>query len=198
MIRVVTACTIALALVVTARAPAFADGVRDEEAARAARQALIVLRVLAYDKELVTRAPGDTVTVLVVSGATAADRADRMRWTAGFGLLPKVKVGGRGIRVRSVDYGSASAFAAALAEHRPAAVIVGEGIASATVELRRATRAARALTFSVREPDVRAGLAIGLVPARERDEIVINLEAARAEGAKLSAGLLQLARLVDN
>jgi hypothetical protein len=33
--------------------------------------------------------------------------------------------------------------------------------------------------------------------SEDGNEIVINREAARAEGAKLGAGLLQLARLVD-
>jgi lysophospholipid acyltransferase (LPLAT)-like uncharacterized protein len=47
------------------------------------------------------------------------------------------------------------------------------------------------------ERDVRAGLAVGLAETEDGDEIVINLEGARAEGAKFSAGLLELARLVD-
>jgi hypothetical protein len=53
------------------------------------------------------------------------------------------------------------------------------------------------LSFSMREADVRAGVAVGLVVSEDGNEIVINREAARAEGAKLGAGLLQLARLVD-
>jgi hypothetical protein len=195
----VTARLLALALVaVTALGGvARADGA-DDEAKRAARQVLIVLRVLAYDKALAARAPGAELTIVVVSGATRAAREDRARWVAGFALLPKVKVGGRAVRVRSVDYGSEAAFARELNESRPGAVIVGDGLAADLPGLRRATRAAQALTFTVREADVRAGLAVGIVPAAERDEIAINLEAARAEGAKLSAGLLQLARLLDS
>jgi len=34
------------------------------------------------------------------------------------------------------------------------------------------------------------------VPGKQRDEIVVNLAAARAEGVKFDAGLLQLAREV--
>jgi len=59
------------------------------------------------------------------------------------------------------------------------------------------TRANKVLSFSTREREVVKGLAVGIVPGQTRDEIVVNVRAATAEGAKFDAGLLQLARSVE-
>jgi YfiR/HmsC-like len=190
--RVVAAVAIALVLSVSARASA------DDAAAKTtAGQALIALRILAYDKNLAERAPGDEVTIVVVSGATPEARGERALWLAAFALMPKVKVGGRVVRVHALEFDNAFAFDAALARRRPAAVIVLQDLAAAAGTLRPASRAHKALTFVQRESAVRAGLAVGVLRGDDKHEIVINLAAARAEGARFDAGLLQLARLVD-
>ena len=167
------------------------------EAKDAARQVLIALRVLAYDKTLVERHRGEVVTVAVVAAATDASRAERARWQAGFALLPKVRVGGRAVRVVAIDYGSRRAFEAALARHAPAAVIVAAGREASIDDVRDVARARKVLTIARSEAAVRAGLAVAIVPGRERDEILINIEASRQEGARFGAGLLQLAKLVE-
>jgi len=64
-------------------------------------------------------------------------------------------------------------------------------------ELSAVTRANSVLSFSTRESDVVNGLAVGIIPGTPRDEIVVNVEAAAAEGVKFDAGLLQLARKVE-
>jgi hypothetical protein len=106
-----------------------------------------------------------------------------------------VKAGGRLIRTSALEVTSESAFDLAIAQQRPALVLVA-GTADIAM-VRRVTRRRQALSFSMREGDVRAGVAFGLVVSEDGNEIVVNLVAARAEGAKLGAGLLQLARLVD-
>jgi hypothetical protein len=52
------------------------------------------------------------------------------------------------------------------------------------------------LSFTTRAGEVEQGLAVGIVPGKEHDEIVVNMTAAAAEGVKFDAGLLQLARTV--
>ncbi|MEJ7602954.1 MAG: YfiR family protein [Kofleriaceae bacterium] len=176
--------------------PAAAEPTEAESRA-AARQVLIALRVLAYDKSLATRRPGDGVTIMIVSRSTASSRRERERWEAGFSLLPKIKVGGRLVRVLGLDFQSEQAFAATVAKYLPAAVIVVSDIAAELPAIRKVSRARDMLTLSQREQAVRDGLAVGLVAGAERAEIVINVEAAREEGVRFGAGLLQLARLVD-
>lgn len=186
----------AIALIcVLAFAPAHAEPT-EVEAKAAARQVLITLRILAYDKALAERRPGDVVTIAIVSGTSAAGRAERERWQVGFALVPKVKVGGRAVRVVAFDYGSREAFDAALARHAPAAVILAHDL-EAFADIRRITRARRILSIS-NERALRAGLSVAVVPRQERDEILINLEASRAEGVRFAAGLLQLAKIIED
>ena len=163
----------------------------------AARDVLIALRVLAYDRALATRATGDELTVLIVHAATNEGRADRDRWLAGFRMLPNVKAGGRHVSARAHELAGADDLDAAVARLRPALVIAAGGVSRDIATLRQVTRKRQALSFSLREADVRAGLAAGVVRSDHKHEIVINLDAARGEGIRFSAGLLKLARLVE-
>jgi hypothetical protein len=171
------------------------DGDDDETAA--ARRALIVLRLLAYDRSLATRAPGIEVVVFVVAGADQRSRAEREVWEAGFALLPKVKVGGRPVRAVPIDYRDAETLDALAARKHPAAMIVTEGMSGEASALRQVARARQVLAVTLREAEVRDGYAIGLIAGAKRDEIVVNMEAARTQGARFGAGLLQLARILD-
>jgi len=171
------------------------DGDSDETAA--ARRAVIVLRILAYDRALATRSPGSEVIVFIVAGPDRRGRTERELWQAGFALLPNVKVGGRPVRAVAVDYDDAAKLDALAARQHPAAMIVTEGLGGAARALRDVAAARQVIAVSLREAEVRDGYAIGLVAGDKRDEIAINLEAARAEGARFGAGLLQLARIVD-
>ncbi|MGE0400268.1 MAG: YfiR family protein [Kofleriaceae bacterium] len=173
-------------------------GPTEAEAKAAGRQALIALRVLAYDKQLAERSPGTNVTIALVSSATPEGRAIRECFAAGFAMMPKAKVGGRAIRVVSIDAGNEKAVTAALVAKTPSVVFVLDDLGDKLAPLKTAARARRVLTISLRERDVANGLSVGIVAARERDQIVINLEASRAEGVRFGAGLLQLARLVGD
>ncbi len=64
-------------------------------------------------------------------------------------------------------------------------------------QLAALTRSHDVLSITTREADVVKGLALGVVPGKTRDEIVVNVRAAAAEGVKFDAGLLQLARTVE-
>lgn len=187
----------ALAVILCLFAGVAHAGPTEAEAKAAGRQALIALRVLAYDKQLAERSPGANVTIAIVSSATSDGRAMRERFEAGFAMMPKAKVGGRSIRIVSFDAGSEKAVNATLVAQAPSLVLVVDELGDKLVPLRNVTRARRVLTISMRERDVERGLSVGIVPARERDQIVINLEASRAEGVRFGAGLLQLARLVE-
>jgi YfiR/HmsC-like len=186
---------LALLVLVLALRTARADTADDD--ATAARRALIALRILAYDKALDSRAPGSEVVIFIVAGADEPGRAERDQWQAGFALLPKVKAGGRPVRAVAVDYHDAQTLDALAARMHPAAMIVADGLAGAAAALREVARVRHVITMSRRERDIRDGYAVGLIAGDKRDEIVVNLEAARGEGAQFDAGFLQLARMVD-
>lgn len=171
--------------------PARADATDD-------RRALVMLRVLAYDNHLRDRV-GDEVRIVIVSPAGDSGAAESARWTAAFANARKLKVDGRPVVVTVYRFETAKLLARALQDQHIAALLACDGLTKAipVAELTALTRAYKALSFSTRESEVVSGIAIGLVRGAERDELVVNLPAATAEGVKFDAGLLQLARTVE-
>jgi hypothetical protein len=162
------------------------------------RRALVMLRVLAYDNHLRERI-GDEVRIVIVYPPGDGGAAESARWTAAFANVRKLKVDGRPVVVALHRFETAKLLDRALADQRTAAVLACSGLVKAIgiADLTALTRAHKALSFSTREAEVVSGIAIGVVPGAERDELVVNLPAATAEGVKFDAGLLQLARTVE-
>ena len=185
-------CALAITLVIVCAlalpAPAVAD-VSDD------RRALVMLRVLAYDKQLSQRV-GDDVRVVVAYSADEAGAAEGARWADAFAKISKLKVNGRPVIVSIVRVESLETLSRAL--DRSAAIVACDGLTRrlAVGSLARITRERHVLSISTRESDVSGGLTVAVVPGKQRDEIVVNLRAAQAEGVKFDAGLLQLAREV--
>ncbi len=169
----------------------------DAGAEVAARQVLIAVRVLSYDKSLADRAKDSVVTIALVSSPTTEGRSARARFVAGFALMPKLKVGGKPVRVVGFDVTERTVFEPALVARAPSMVIVVDDLGDKLGTVSAVARKHAILTVSLREADVSRGISVGVVPAAERNEILINIEQARSEGVRFGAGLLQLARLVD-
>jgi YfiR/HmsC-like len=185
-------CALALvfAIAMLASRLAHADAADD-------RRALVMLRVLAYDKQL-SRRSGDEVRIIVVHAGGEAGAAERERWMAAFAKVHKVKVDGRPIVVVAHKFESVAALEKAFETLHPAALLACDGLIMQITgaKLAALTRTRKVLSFSTREADVVAGLSVGVVAGKSRDEIVLNLGAAMAEGVKFDAGLLQLARSI--
>lgn len=162
------------------------------------RRALVMLRVLAYDKRLADRVEGDDIRIAVIYAADAGGEAERARWVAALAGASKLKVQGRPVVVSALRYENPRALARALRDLRVAAVVCTDGLGRqlAMADLAAVTRAHKVLTLTTRAEEVREGVAVGVVPGAVRDEIVVNLPAAAAEGVKFDAGLLRLVRVV--
>jgi len=182
---------VAIGLAVGLGRPARADATDD-------RRALVMLRVLAYDNHLRERA-GAEVRIVVIYPPGALGTAEGTRWMVAFTNAHKLKLDGRAVVVALYRFESATRLAGVLSEQRTAALIACDGLTKviAVAELAALTRAHHALSFSTREREVVGGIAVGVVPGADRDELVVNLAAATAEGVKFDAGLLQLARTVE-
>lgn len=176
---------LALAVMLAAGRLASADAADD-------RRALVMLRALAYDDHLGDRV-GDEVRVIIVYPDGDAGLAEGRRWTQAFARAHKLKVAGRPVVVVARRFDRALGDALG----RAAAIVACDGLGRAIAELAAVTRAHHVLSLATRERDVAAGLALGVVPGETRDQIVVNLAAAAAEGVKFDAGLLQLARAVE-
>lgn len=179
----------ALALLLVALVPSAVSA-----EARPVKQALIVLRVLAYDRALDERA-GSRVGIAVIHGAGAESLACASRMRGAFDrLASRVTVRGKPIRVDTI---AASAMSESLfARRRISVAYVCRGADRDIAQVRRVARATRALTFSDQVGYLERGLSIALVPDTTRIRLSINLEAARAEGARLDSQLLRLSEVV--
>jgi hypothetical protein len=158
------------------------------------KQALILLRVLAYDRNLAGRA-GDTVRVAVLyrPGDSASERS-AAELVAAAGAVER-SVAGRPVRLISVPY-SAATVERDLERTGASATFVCSGLTDDVARVAEATQKRAILSFSSEENMVHSGLAIGVVRRGERAAILVNLIAARAERADLSAELLRLAEVV--
>jgi hypothetical protein len=162
------------------------------------RRALVMLRVLAYDKRLGERV-GDEVRILILYPDGDAGAAERTRWATAFGAARKLRLAGHRVVVTTHKLEDLKNLDQLLESLRPAALVTCDGLTAkiSVGQLAALTRAHAVLSITTREAEVAKGFSVGIVPGKPRDEIVINVRAATAEGVKFDAGLLQLARTVE-
>jgi hypothetical protein len=75
------------------------------------------------------------------------------------------------------------------------AALVAPGLGHAAA-IASATRRARVLSVTAARSEVEAGLSVGLLQPASRAAIVVNLSAARREGADLDSALLRVAEVL--
>ena len=160
----------------------------------AQKQALIVMRVLAYDRALEQRSRR-RVRIAVVHGPGADSLACASRMRQAFdGLVGRVTVKGKPI---GVDTFASDQLTVDLLERRRIGVAyVCRGTDRDLDHMIYLARRADVLTFTDQPGLVERGLAIALTADGGRARISINLEAVRAEGAQLGSHLLNLSRVV--
>jgi len=171
---------------------------RAEEALPARNQALLLLRVLAYDRGLRARV-GETVVVGVTfrPGDAASEAARDAMVKALQEAAESFMVGGLPVRVVAVTWSRAGDGSARLSETRLAALYVAPGLESESSAVARVSRDRKILTFTPARAAVDAGLSVGIVSRRSRASLVVNRSGARAEGADLDSALLAVAEVVE-
>jgi hypothetical protein len=155
------------------------------------------LRVLVYDRNLKSRA-GGVVRVAVVF--RPGDRGSEQRRdelvTALEEVSREVIAAGLPVQVLAVPYHDAADFEVRLGQAAPACVFVCTCLGPMVKDVARATRRHAVLSMSGSKELVEGGLAIGLVNRGQRAGVVVNLRAARSEGADLDAALLGIAEVI--
>ncbi len=161
------------------------------------RRAVLGLRILAYDRNVRGRSDGKQATVLVVyrQGNEASEAAQAGLSAALEELAGTLTVGGLPVRVRPLPYNPGD-FEAKLAAAHPVAAYVCPGLTDATAAISAATRRHQVLSMTGADPQVRAGLAVGVVERDDKAGVLVNLPAARAEGADFDAALLRSAEVI--
>jgi hypothetical protein len=159
-------------------------------------QAVFLLRVLAYDRNLRSRA-GDTVNIAVVfrdgNDMSVGAKNDLL---SGLDKLGDVRVSDLPFRATPVPFTSPGDLDNVIGSTRAAAVYVCPGLEGSVGPITDVTRRRSALTFSGVESMVRASLSVGLVARSGKPAILVNLAASKAEGADLDPALLRLAEVL--
>ena len=160
-------------------------------------QVPVLLKVLTFDRRIAdVRGENLVVGVLYQSGfrlsSTVKDRVmDALSSTGPSGPA------NRPLKVVAVDADGKESLETALARLGVRVLYVTPMRAFDLESLVAATRRNRTLTLTGVPDYVEAGLSIGLDLRQDRPRILVNLRAARAEGADLAAPLLGLATVVE-
>jgi len=159
-------------------------------------QVPLFLKILAFDRNLMAQS-GPLVLGIVYQGKyrSSANAADEARRATKGVLSPGA--GGLPLKVVLLDLDGTPDLGEALARLKVRVIYVSPLRAIDLRSIRDASRSGgiRSLTGVTRYVD--DGLGIGIDLKGDRPEILVNLEASRAEGGDLDAQLLKLARIVQ-
>lgn len=191
---------LALALAVPARpATAAPPGAGAGDGALAPRhQALLLLRVLAYDRALRERDDRRATVALAVRPGDAAGEAQASA------LTEAVEAAAReftvaGLPARAVVVGAERGrLVGRLREARASVVVLLGAAAADPQEGCQAAREARVLSAAGSRAAVEACVALGLIADGGKARVLVNLRGAKAEGADLDSALLAFAQLVGD
>ncbi|HEY1099866.1 MAG TPA: YfiR/HmsC family protein [Myxococcota bacterium] len=160
------------------------------------RQAAILARALAYDRELKTRA-GATVDIAVVAPATDVSAQQRAhQQAAGFVALGDLKIAGLPLRVHELPLTTVDALAATMKQKGVDAVfVVGLNTDQLKALLAECARL-KAVSMGGSRALVDIGVALGVEAVGDKPTIFVNIPAADSEGASFAANLLRVAVVV--
>jgi len=184
-------------LLAVALAAALAPARPRAEELPARQHALLLLRVLAYDRNVAQRA-GPTVTVVLLS--RPGDRSSEERAVALQEAIQEasrqVVVAGLPVRAVTLAYRDAADLEARLEPLHPALLAVDAALAAEVPEIARLARRRHVLTAGSTRSMAEAGLSVALAAGSARANLTVNLAAARAEGVDLDAALLSISQVI--
>ncbi len=157
-------------------------------------QALLLLRVLAYDRNLRARA-GASATVLVLyrAGDLGSESRRGALRTAFEEVARDVVVSGLPVTVAELAYQNPAELEARVEALHPALVYVDRALEASVPEITRVTRGRGVLSADGSRSMVEAGVSLAIVARSGRAAVLVNLPAARQEGADLDSALLAVA-----
>jgi hypothetical protein len=156
----------------------------------------IFLKLLTFDRNLETRAGAELVVAILFQGGNRESLIVRRQAEA---ELKKAAQAFEGliIRIVVIDVEAESDLARRLQDDGVDAIYVSPLRAVDIREILKVTRAARVRSFSGVTRFVNQGVAMGVTMRGDLPQILVNLAAAREEGADYPAQVLKLARLVE-
>jgi len=160
-------------------------------------QALLLLRVLAYDRNLKQRVGASAVVLVLYKAGDLGSESRRGSIRTAFEEVAReVVVSGLDVRVEELAYRSAAEMEDRVEALRPALAYLDRALEGSLPEITRVTRSHRILSADGSRSMVDGGVALGIVARGGRAVVLVNLPAARQEGADLDAALLSVAEVL--
>jgi hypothetical protein len=159
-----------------------------------ARQADLLLKVLTADRNFMARSRGGPTIGVLYERSSRFSRDAAERFAAEVRRLESS--GETPARVALVDISVPDSLEAGIAASGADALWVAPLGHPDVARIARLARTRKIRTAAGLTAYVDAGLAVGFEPERGAARVVVNVEAARAEGADFSSKLLRLARRV--
>ncbi|WP_224247329.1 YfiR family protein [Hyalangium gracile] len=156
----------------------------------------MLVRVLAYDRRMGHQPPPLTLAVTHREGNASSEVLGREFSTALEVASRGRVIAGRPLRVVRIGFHDPQQLQTELSQTHAVALYVCEGLEDESRNIAEVTRRLSILSIAGSETQISQGLAIGLEGKGNSPVILVHLEAARAEGADLDAGLLSLSRLI--
>ena len=169
----------------------------EEKFVAGVRQASILTRALAYDRNMKDRA-GEAVVVGIVYKAgnnTSEGLANEL--LAAFRQLEKFAVHGLPFKAVRVAYEGVPALADATRAGGIDAVYICPGMDNDIAAIAALAEERKMLTFASREDQIKRGLAVGVFEQDGKPAISLNLGASQREGAAFSSDLVRLSKVVN-
>ena len=189
----VIACALAVLMCDYSRHVCRANG---EESVPPSRQVVILMRALAYDGNLKSRA-GDTVNIAILhKRGNAASEAMANSMTKAFSALESTQVSGLPIVVSRLTYTGEEALKKSITGAGIDFVYVCDGLEGDLEAIERSTRQMKVLSVGSLQQHVEKGLSIGVFQIEAKCTILLNLPASRLEGVSFAADLLRLAKVI--
>lgn len=168
------------------------------EAVPAARQASILTRALAYDRNMKDRA-GDSVSVGVLYRAgNAASENCANEIVQAFRALEKFAVHGLPFKALRIAYDSGGSMKDLIRNEGVDALYACNGLDSEVDAIASIAQERKLITMGAREEYVTKTLTIGVFTIDGKPTILINWGESQKEGASFSSDLVRLAKVIND
>ena len=174
----------------------FAGGLGVGAELPAAKQAVFLARIIAYDGNLKERAAG-TVTIGILSrkGDKASEQMAESIVKA-FGPLESATLAGLPVKLTKVSFVGRDVLDKAVRDEHINTIYVCEGLDANLSDITSVARSRKALTIASQQGHLKHGLSLGVFDVDGKNTILVNLDASREEGVAFGPELLRLATVV--
>jgi hypothetical protein len=155
-----------------------------------AQQAVILVRALAYDREIAAGAAG-SIDIAILARPTTAG-ADKV--LQAFKPLEKITVAGLPVKVVLITYTAPPELVEKL--KTVDAVYIPAGLDDDVDGIVAAARLDKVTTFAAKRSYVERGASLGVFIVGDKPAILVNVAAAKAEGAAFSSELFKIAQVL--